>query len=80
MQQPLNQYVLVIAQLEARVEVFARTNNWQSHVLTRLDDVLDLSDLGGAAAAGGGRQAEISIPLFRLYAGTPVVPSKPAGV
>jgi Uma2 family endonuclease len=79
MQHPLNQYVLVIAQLKPRVEVFARTKNWQPYVLTRLDDVLDLSDLMGAAASGGAGRHEISVPLFRLYAGTPVVSPKPAG-
>ena len=65
---PLNRYVLVIAQLEPRVEVFARTNGWQPRVLTRLDDELQLPDLG----AGPEGDPEISIPLRRLYAGTPV--------
>ena len=83
MQHPLNQYVLVIAQLEARVEVFARAGGWQPQVLTRLDDVIELPDIATGSRTGPagdvGRGHEISIPLHRLYAGTPAAPRDPLG-
>ena len=76
MQHPLNTYVLVIAQLEPRVEIFARASGWQSQVLTQLDNVIHLPDFApdaqmtaqGHAVGNDG----ISIPLRRLYAGTSV--------
>ena len=82
-QHPLNHYVLVIAQLEARVEVFARGSGWRPQVLTHLDDVIELPDLAtgsGTGPAGDvGRVHQISIPLRRLYAGTSVARRDPLG-
>jgi Uma2 family endonuclease len=45
---PDNRYVLIISQTEVLVEVYARSAGWEAAVLTRLDDKLDLPDLGFA--------------------------------
>ena len=59
-QHPDNLYVLVIAQLEVRVDVWSRRTDWQLTALTGLDDKLELPEFG------------FSMPLSRLYAGTPL--------
>ena len=60
LQHPLNLYVLIIAQREVRVEIWSRSSGWRQTILTRLDQELDLADLG------------LTIPLSRLYSGTKV--------
>jgi Uma2 family endonuclease len=59
-QHPDNLYVLVIEQLTADVDVWSSSSGWRRTALDGLDAVLELPDLG------------FSMPLSRLYAGTPV--------
>lgn len=60
MQHPDNLYALIIDQKSVMVEVWARRLGWQQIILSAIDDVLELPEIG------------ISIPLRTIYAGTPV--------
>ncbi len=47
---PDNNYCLIISQTEVRIEVYARAAGWEAVILTGLDDMLALPELGFACA------------------------------
>jgi Uma2 family endonuclease len=43
---PHNLYAIAIEPREFRVEIYAKSRNWQGLVLTRADDVIDMPEFG----------------------------------
>ena len=62
-QHPDNLYVLVIAQEEVAIEVWARRSGWNRQVLTNLEDTLELPEF------------DFTCSLRAIYAGTMIAPS-----
>jgi Uma2 family endonuclease len=57
---PHNLYAIAIEPREFRVEIYAKSRNWQLSVLTRADDVIDMPEFGLHCQVGD------------LYRGTPL--------
>lgn len=57
---PQNLYAVVIEPREFRVEVYAKSRNWQLEVLTRAEDVIDMPEFG------------LRCQVADLYHGTPL--------
>jgi len=59
---PDNLYAIVIEPREFRVEVYARSRDWQPTILTRADDPIEMPEFG------------LRCVVADLYRGTPLDP------